>query len=240
MAEKRIEPGPLTRQLAQSIQRTRKAQGLTYAQLAERLTQAGRPIPALGLSRMEQGDRRIDVDDLAAIAQALRVPPVWLLFPLGQEGDRQVELLPGVRVPAEAALDWFAGDADAFADHFGRGSRNADSGLYQWYELPEGIEFRWVEDVRPLWLYREHRRCVLEWYQIWSRSARAQETAAKPAGAVLFALAGLVEENLRAIRNEMRRLDLPLPRLPEGGLRDRFEPQGGDSGGKEDRPDQAG
>lgn len=233
VAEKRIEPGPLTRQLAQSIQRIRKAQGLNYAQLAERLAQAGRPIPALGLSRMEQGDRRIDVDDLAAIAQALHVPPVWLLFPLGPEGEREIELLPGVRVPAEAALAWFAGDAEAFHDYFGHGGRNPDSGLYEWYELPEGVDAKWAEDVRPLWLYRQHRRYVLEWFETFSRP-RMAAAEGKPVGDFVFTLAALAEENLRLIRNEMRRLGLPLPRLPESSLRTRFEPQGGDSGGQED------
>lgn len=240
MAEKRIEPGPLAQQAARSIRRIREARRITYSELAERLAAAGRPIPVLGLSRMEQGDRRIDVDDLSAIAQALRVPPIWLLFPLGQPDEIDIELAPGVRVPMEPALAWFAGDAQAFTDYFGRGGRDADSGLYEWYEIPEGIDTKWAEDVRPLWLYRQHRRYVLEWFETFSRP-RMAEAEGKPVGDFVFTLAALAEENLRAIRNEMRRLGLPLPRLPEGSsLSARFEPQGGDGGGKEDRPDQEG
>ncbi|WP_327008550.1 helix-turn-helix domain-containing protein [Dactylosporangium sp. NBC_01737] len=233
MAEKRIEPGPLATQVARSIQRIREKQRVTYAELAERLAAAGRPIPVLGLSRMEKGDRRVDLDDLVAIARALRVPPIWLLFPLGQAGEPDIDLLPGVRIPVDAALAWFTGDGEEFHDYFGHGGRDPDSGLYEWYEIPEGIDTKWTEDVRPLWLYRQHRRYVLDWFETFSRP-RMAAAEGKPVGEFVFTLAALAEENLRTVRNEMRRLGLPLPRLPEGGLRDRFEPKGGDGGGQED------
>lgn len=233
MAEKRIEPGPLTTQVARSIQRIRESRKVTYAELAERLAEAGRPIPVLGLSRMEKGDRRVDLDDLVAIARALRVPPIWLIFPIGQADEPDVELPPGVQVPKEAALAWFTGDQEAFADYFGHGAFDPDSRLYEWYEKPEGIDTNWSDDARPLALYRQHRRYVLDWYETWSRGTRAQEASGQPGGQLVFALAALAEENLRTVRNEMRRLGLPLPRLPEGGLRDRFESSPG--GGRGDQ-----
>lgn len=233
MAEKRIEPGPLANQVARSISRIREDRRITYAELSERLAAAGRTIPVLGLSRIERGDRRIDLDDLVAIANALRVPPIWLLFPLGRD-EPDVEVLPGVRVPAEAALAWFTGDAEAFSDTFGHGAYHPDSGLFESYELPEGIGTNWSEEARPLWLYRQHRRYVQDWYETWSRGPRAQEAADQAGGKVIFALAAQAEENLRTVRNEMRRLGLPLPRLPEGGLRDRFEVSQGGPRGQED------
>lgn len=58
----------------------RQAHGLTYRELAVQLAKAGRPIPELGLSRLERGERRIDVDDLVALAQVLGVTPQELLF----------------------------------------------------------------------------------------------------------------------------------------------------------------
>lgn len=230
--EEKTEPGDLSAQIAGTIRRIREGRRLPYTELADRLAKIGRPIPVLGLRRIEKGERRVDVDELVALAQALEVPAIRLIFPIGQ--DEQVELLPGVRMPVEPALAWFVGDAEAFSDYFGRGSYDADSRLFEWYEMPDGIDARWTDEARPLWLYRQHRRYVLDWYETWSRGSRAQQASKAPAGDLVFALAALAEENLRTVRNEMRRLGLPLPRLPEGGLRDRFEAStGGERGDQE-------
>jgi hypothetical protein len=44
-------------------------------------TDLGRPIPPLGLRHLEAGNRRIDVDDLVVLADALDVSPLMLLLP---------------------------------------------------------------------------------------------------------------------------------------------------------------
>lgn len=54
---------------------------MQYKELAERLVQIGRPIPALGLRRIEAGERRVDADDLVALAIAFGVSPLTLLLP---------------------------------------------------------------------------------------------------------------------------------------------------------------
>jgi hypothetical protein len=53
----------------------------SYAELSRRLAEIGRPIPPLGLRHLEAGSRRIDVDDLVALALALDVTPIALLAP---------------------------------------------------------------------------------------------------------------------------------------------------------------
>lgn len=58
---------------------------MTYAELSRRLEALGRPIPPLGLRRMEAGERRADVDDLMALALVLGVSPLALLLPAGQQ-----------------------------------------------------------------------------------------------------------------------------------------------------------
>lgn len=222
MVEKRIEPGPLATQVARSIRRLREKQRVSYAELAKRLAEAGRPIPLLGLSRMENGDRRIDLDDLVAVAQALRVPPIWLIFPVGVPEDDEVEVTPGVQIPVEAALAWFNGDGDAFYDYFGQGDYDAQTELWAWYDMPKDVDRLYVAGNSLLRLNRAHRQYLLEWYHLWDRSSRVQEAIDQPTGRFVFALASLIEENLRLIRNEMRQQGLPLPRLPEA-LRGRFE-----------------
>jgi hypothetical protein len=49
------------------------------------MTAAGRPIPRSALSDVEVGLRRVDVDDLHALAQVLGVTVAQLLSPAGCE-----------------------------------------------------------------------------------------------------------------------------------------------------------
>jgi len=65
--------------VARNVKRLREAQHLTTRALQDLLTKLGRPIPASGITRIEQGSRRVDVDDLAALAIALGVRPDHLL-----------------------------------------------------------------------------------------------------------------------------------------------------------------
>jgi transcriptional regulator with XRE-family HTH domain len=74
--------------------------------LSRRLDEAGRPIPALGLRRIENGERRVDVDDLAALAFALGVNPNALLFPPVNSSFYGVSIT-GLRRPGtDAASMW--------------------------------------------------------------------------------------------------------------------------------------
>jgi transcriptional regulator with XRE-family HTH domain len=71
--------GPAGWVLAANIQRVRDSQRLKYAELARLLAAAGREIPVLGLRRIERGERRVDFDDLLALAYVLEVTPVDLM-----------------------------------------------------------------------------------------------------------------------------------------------------------------
>lgn len=59
----------------------REAQNMQVTELSRRMKALGRSIPPLGLHRIESGDRRVDVDDLVALAIALSVSPASLLMP---------------------------------------------------------------------------------------------------------------------------------------------------------------
>jgi hypothetical protein len=54
---------------------------MTTADLSRRLTAAGQPIADTGITRIEKGDRKVDVDDLAALAVVLGCSPARLLLP---------------------------------------------------------------------------------------------------------------------------------------------------------------
>ncbi|MDH6282596.1 helix-turn-helix domain-containing protein [Prescottella agglutinans] len=82
MAEKKNPLGPTGEVVAHNIRRLRDAANLTYAELGRRLEANGRTIPTLGLRKIESGERRVDADDLVALALALGVTPIALLMPV--------------------------------------------------------------------------------------------------------------------------------------------------------------
>ena len=72
--------GRPSQQVAVNVRILRKMQDLTAAALSRRLDELGQPIRDTGITRIETGDRRVDVDDLVALAQALGVTVNDLLF----------------------------------------------------------------------------------------------------------------------------------------------------------------
>lgn len=91
MVEKRNPLGATGEAVRTNVALLRARKNLTYAELSRKLTAAGRGIPELGLRRIEDGDRRVDVDDLMALAEALEVWPITLLMPTTTTGGRAVE-----------------------------------------------------------------------------------------------------------------------------------------------------
>lgn len=68
-----IPVGPVGQQVRENLVRLRQVRRLTTRGLAEICERLGRPIPATGITRIEKGERRVDVDDLAVLARALEV-----------------------------------------------------------------------------------------------------------------------------------------------------------------------
>lgn len=81
VAGKKSDLGPIGANVAQTVRHFREKRRLGYAELSRKLSEMGREIPPLGLRRIESGDRRVDVDDLVALALALDVSVLALLLP---------------------------------------------------------------------------------------------------------------------------------------------------------------
>ncbi|MFF3660058.1 helix-turn-helix domain-containing protein [Streptomyces olivochromogenes] len=112
MAEtKQTPPTPAGEVLAANLKRLREEQRLTYVELSARLTETGRPIPVLGLRRIERGERRVDVDDLLALALVLSTHPVDLLVPGDAADDAPYPVTPTVTTTARTARGWIGGTA---------------------------------------------------------------------------------------------------------------------------------
>lgn len=76
-----IEIGPVGENVAANLVRLRTERRLSVRQLSTALGQMGRPVTASGITRIEKLKRRVDVDDLVALATALSVTPAQLLDP---------------------------------------------------------------------------------------------------------------------------------------------------------------
>lgn len=93
---------------------------IPVTELSRRLGELERPIPPLGLRRIEDGTRRVDTDDLTAIAVALGVSPATLLMPHAnvdgveaQSPDDLTQPITGLSEPITALRmwDWIGGES---------------------------------------------------------------------------------------------------------------------------------
>lgn len=82
---------------------------LTTQALADRTAELGYPMDRSVIAKLEKGHRQtITVPDILVLSQALEVPPLLLLLPLGEADG--VEIRPGIEVPTVDALRWFLGE----------------------------------------------------------------------------------------------------------------------------------
>jgi transcriptional regulator with XRE-family HTH domain len=98
------------RRVAFNVRTLRDVRGLSVRELSARLGVLGVPLLPSGITKLEQGQRRIDVDELIALAVALQVNPSRLLLP-DTASEADVALTPAFTVPAWAAWAW----ADAYS-----------------------------------------------------------------------------------------------------------------------------
>ncbi|MCR8695211.1 hypothetical protein NWP13_21995 [Rhodococcus pyridinivorans] len=103
--KQRITPGPAGTTVATNMERFRRIQGISYVDLSRRLKQLGRPIAPLGLTRIRDLQRRVDVDDLVALAHALGVEPVDLLRQV-PDGSRQQPELVAPAGDVQQTIEW--------------------------------------------------------------------------------------------------------------------------------------
>lgn len=115
-----------------NVRMLRERRGLTRPQLSERLSDLGRPLLATGLAKIEDGTRRVDVDDLMALAIALNVSPPRLLLP-SVASDEPVRLTPKVEVSSSWAWSWAEGEGPVSPDF----SEEEDEAYHR--ERPAGL-----------------------------------------------------------------------------------------------------
>ncbi|GAB3995294.1 hypothetical protein GCM10029992_12170 [Glycomyces albus] len=103
-----MQTGPTAEHVAENVRRIRTARGLSTNQLSALLARAGHPIAQSSISNIEAGRRRVDVDDLVALAVALDVNPSALLLPFNESGS--IDLTGGGTVAAKTVWEWADGE----------------------------------------------------------------------------------------------------------------------------------
>lgn len=116
-----------------NIRRIRDLRAVSGPELSAKLGELGRPIPPLGIHRIENGDRRVDVDDLVAIALALGISPLALLLPI----DAAALLPEGEGYSAERIWDWGTG----------RAPLNATDDVIEFLRYSDPLNFPEIEAV---------------------------------------------------------------------------------------------
>lgn len=159
---------------------------MSLAALSDRLKELGRPIGLSSLSKVELGQRGIDLDDLTALSRALGVPPLQLIFPLGQE--RLVEVTPGAVAGAWTAARWFSGE--------GPFPTRLDEDRW----VVAGSDFEDWEESSPAY-FREQDGLIGQWNRLKVRLTTAADGDERRAIADLLDQA---EAQLRRHRRSMR------------------------------------
>ncbi|MFE2753998.1 TIR domain-containing protein [Actinosynnema sp. NPDC059335] len=109
--EKRVEAlGPTGERVSARIAAIRRSRRLTLGELAAKLDELGRPIQLSALSKIEKGQRRVDADDLVALALALDVSTNALLLPDQSDSTGSALLTSSTTMTTHQAWEWATRD----------------------------------------------------------------------------------------------------------------------------------
>jgi transcriptional regulator with XRE-family HTH domain len=159
--------GPTGETVRKRIKDIREDQRMAVTELSAKMSELGRPIPPLGIHRIEGGERRVDVDDLMAFAVALRTSPIGLLMPQRETRNDDAEVT-GERRRCTADQIWLWLCADEF-------------GFYPAeFESPEAF----LRRTWPQWFQEQHAARLNEIDGIWAglqqETLKLQREDAKP------------------------------------------------------------
>lgn len=162
---------------------------LTAQQLADRVAEIGGALSRQAISKIENGNRGVSVNELVVLAKALGTSPLMLLFPEGTHSG-PVELLPGQVFDIWQAALLFTGEAHIASD----------------------VATHWVV---PHYLRREHDRFLSHYVDALTDQHLFSPPTDDPDRKRQRAQAESALRRLRDVRADMRRHDLTPPALPE-------------------------
>ena len=85
------------------LRETRKARRISQTALAQRMTDVGRPLDKAAVLRIENGERRLSLDEAIAFASVLNAVPANMLTP---PDDEFLAVTDNVAIDGEALRSW--------------------------------------------------------------------------------------------------------------------------------------
>ncbi|HET7388716.1 MAG TPA: helix-turn-helix domain-containing protein [Nocardioidaceae bacterium] len=110
--------GNTNEHVAANLRTARQAIGMDLRTLADRIRDTGRAMSASALSKIENGDRRVDVDDLTVFAVILQTTPAALLTP--PDGTPPPTGVPDGQYNGEELRAWVRGQAKLTTEDLAR------------------------------------------------------------------------------------------------------------------------
>ncbi len=146
--------GPTGELVAANLALLRGNRGMSTTQLSRLLDRLGRPIPPTGITKIEKCTRRVDVDDLMALAAALRVSPSRLLLMSTDRPEDTVDVTGFGEVSSHDAWDWLDGirplRAPVAAEGTGSGGAESELGAlldFALWSRPTGRRDKTLREV---------------------------------------------------------------------------------------------
>jgi transcriptional regulator with XRE-family HTH domain len=185
--------------LASQLPGWRAFRNLSVQQLADRVAQMGGHLGRVSITKIENHQRGISLDEALTLAAALNVPPPLLFFPM-KTGDH-VRITSISEIHPDLALRWLSGEGPlAVTD---RRAMN----------LAEWSEAKWTEAAKPLRLYDAHREAQRLGHFAQTAIQRSQvakdRQGAREAG---YRFADRLR-TLADVRRDMRLLGMTPPKL---------------------------
>jgi transcriptional regulator with XRE-family HTH domain len=175
------------------IRQEREDRGWLQDDLAERLNDLGGWAGGWDRSKVakiENGQRRVSLDEAFVFAAVLNVPPPLLLLPLGSE-DR-VEVTPKSKIHPHLALEWLAGDRALST------TRRYVIGMKEWEKNSMAIRsYRVLRDLEEDIHRASLAHARAEYTQDAQRVREALEDEAKALTALYKHRASMTDRNVR-------------------------------------------
>lgn len=122
--------------LGDQVKEWRRKRNLSAQQLADRVAELGGTLDRVAISKLENGQRGVSLDEALMLAAALNVPPPLLILPLGSES--RVRITDESVIHPHLALEWLAGQQPLAS------TKRLAIGLQEWHEAAERLRFFWA------------------------------------------------------------------------------------------------
>ena len=176
--------------VAENVRGWRTTRGLDQQALADRLDSLGWHVDRTTINRIENGKRKVTVDDLGVLAAALNVPLPLLLLPVHEATFADVALTPkGTTTAMHPWLlwEWMRGE-EPLPGRIADGEWRSSAGLFWEYEALRAAQ----RECQASWPRREHDPDrYIDALQHLVDAVAAMERSAMPAS-------GLVHEDFAA------------------------------------------